>query len=166
LKYNKSNEISNSWIVGFLQGIMLGSLLAIFAFIGTSISHAQDREHNHGQKHDFYKDWKRPTEEGSCCNLREVNQYGNVSGDCYATQAELRPSAKPYLKDKMVWWAWRKYGKAPDGGVFVPRWIEINDRYLIREKNPDESGRDAHLCQPDNFTDENVYCFKEPVGAL
>lgn len=144
--------------------IIVFSCLAIIS--GVKLAKGQDREHDHAQHHNFYKEWKQPRNPTqSCCNVREVNTYGNISGDCYPTRAELRPSAKPHLKDKLVWWAWRKYGRAEDGKPFIPHWIEINDLDIVHEKNPDQTGTDAHICQPDNFTDDRVYCFKGPVGA-
>jgi hypothetical protein len=112
------------------------------------------RQEGHAEHHDVYKDWKMPQSTISCCQERRV-ENGEVQGDCYPTDAELRPAGKdnPGIKGN-VWWAKR----------FDGRWIEIPESRIIHEKNPDDTGSRAHLCQGDEST--YVYCFVPPTGTF
>jgi hypothetical protein len=85
-----------------------------------------------------------------CCSARREAD-GETRGDCYPTEAWLAPSALPELKGQVVWWA-----RKADGGV-----VEIPDNRHVREKNPDETGRAAHLCESYGM----IHCFKAPVGG-
>lgn len=148
-------------------GLIISAAAVVVAGMTTCEVNAQDQEHDHAKNHNFYKEWKQPRSPTTgCCNVRVENEHGNVTGDCYRTVAKIAPSAKPELKGVPVWWALRKYGKNPLFKERGPHWIEIDDRDIVREKNPDASGIDAHLCQGDYAPDDKVLCFKEPVGAL
>lgn len=97
--------------------------------------------------HDHYTSWKQPGTSLSCCNEKR-NVNGEVTGDCYPTEAELRAGpAGP------VWWARRDTGG----------WVEIPETRILRELNPDETGQAAHLCFSD--VTRAVLCFVPPVGG-
>lgn len=105
--------------------------------------------------HDVYKTWHTPGSPGvSCCNERKTVD-GKVEGDCYPTEATLAPSGgllNPDIKGD-VWWVKR----------FDGRWIEVPESRIVHEKNPDDTGSRAHLCQADNS--EFVLCFVPPTGG-
>lgn len=101
--------------------------------------------------HDHYTHWLIPGTAASCCNEKRTDN-GEVTGDCYPTEAELRPSAKPDVKG-LVWWA-----KRDTGG-----WVEIPETRILRELNPDETGQAAHLCYNDIY--DVVLCFVPPAGG-
>jgi hypothetical protein len=94
--------------------------------------------------HDHYTHWKQPSTSLSCCNEKR-NDNGEVTGDCYPTEAELRKGA---------WWARRDNGE----------WVEIPEARILRELNPDETGQAAHLCYSDSTL--QVLCFVPPSGGV
>lgn len=93
--------------------------------------------------HDHYAHWKMPGTTSSCCN-EKTTVNGETTGDCYPTEAELRAGA---------WWARRDNGQ----------WVEIPERAILREVNPDETGQKAHLCYNDFAL--TVLCFVPPSGG-
>ena len=134
--------------------VILVAALAPFACVRSQTygEFGPNHEHGHAKYHDFYQHWMMPHAPWvPCCNAK-VTVGDETVGDCYPTEAELRPSERPELKGQSVWWAKR------DNGV----WIEVPENRYIREKNPDETGRDAHLCEEGG----SVFCFRPPVGSL
>jgi hypothetical protein len=157
-----------NWIIGFLTGATIGFGCAIILMAMMSSAHAQaapepqqieemerHRQEGHAEHHDVYKGWHMPDSNTPCCNERTVGPDGKVEGDCYPTDAELRPAGKenPGIKGN-VWWAKR----------FDGEWIEIPEKIIIKEKNPDDTGSRAHLCQGDNSS--YVLCFVPPTGTF
>jgi hypothetical protein len=107
---------------------------------------AQDRDAAHAEHHDVYKTWMRPdVPTSSCCNERKVNGEGDVTGDCYPTDAVLKDGH---------WWARR---------IDTDIWLEIPDEKIIREINPDPTGTRAHLCE--SIYGAGVLCFVPPFGG-
>lgn len=137
--------VHSPWYVG------LASILAVFmlVFATTPKARAEDHKH-HSPWHDFYKDWQQPTpSKSSCCNAR-FNERGEEVGDCEATNLfELRRT-----KDGLRWFA------------FVPaidQVIQVPDEKIIREKNPDQTGRMGHICFSPIV---GVLCAVPPTGSL
>lgn len=99
---------------------------------------AQD---GHSRWHHFYKNWKMPGTDISCCNARVIGLNGQtIFGDCEPTRAEIRNGD---------WYAWlRQEG----------RWIKIPDQHIVRERNP--SGEEGHLCY--NEWTKQILCFVPP----
>lgn len=127
--------------------------LVVVVLIGMATApRAQNHDAGHAAHHDVYQTWSIPGTTVSCCNEKKTVD-GVSTGDCYAVQAELRPSADPKLKHR-VWWA------KLDTGL----WVEIPDnRILNNEKNPDPTGVSAHVCV--SAFDDAILCFREPVGG-
>ena len=94
--------------------------------------------HHHPFHQDFYRHWKQPGTNVSCCDAR-VTKDGQEIGDCEPTRAEIR---------KGVWWAWLRQES---------RWVEVPDGRIIRERSPNVT--DGHLCW--NFG--QVLCFVPPA---
>ena len=136
-----------------------GACIVFFVAITLGVkARAQDGHAKHHEDH--YKTGYRPhMPETLCCNARrEVD--GEVTGDCYPTQAEPRPSQLPEMKGALVWWAKRHDGK----------WIEIPESRYVRYANPDPTGRDAHLCEHnERFSGgmelQLIHCFRPPTGG-
>jgi len=104
----------------------------------------EGQDAGHAKFHeDFYRKWLRPDTGTSCCNMR-VEEGGHVTGDC-------RP--RPFRQVAGGHWE----AQLEDGS-----WIPLPDDKSIREKNPDPSGVDGHLCQVPGM----VYCWVPPTGAL
>jgi len=96
------------------------------------------QQHHHPLHRDFYREWKQPGSDLSCCNAR-VERDGVEVGDCEPTRAEVRGGA---------WWAWlRQEG----------RWIPVPDGKILRERNP--GGQDGQLCWTPA---SGVLCFVPP----
>lgn len=99
---------------------------------------ARADEHHHPLHKDFYRFWKQPGTDLSCCDAR-IEAEGIEVGDCEPTRAEVRGGA---------WWAWlRQEG----------RWILVPDSRVIRERNP--GGQDGQLCWTPA---SGVLCFVPP----
>jgi hypothetical protein len=133
--------------------VAVAGMLAVLmvAFVSTPRARAQDQaEHHHSPWHDFYKDWKQPNSTSGCCNARH-DQNGTEVGDCDATEARLQKDASGVLR-------WFAYFKKEN------RWIPVPDEKIIREKNPDPTGRDAHFCY--NEYTRTPLCFVPPSGTL
>lgn len=93
----------------------------------------------HERWHEYYRHWKQPGTNQSCCNAR-VDVFGVEHGDCEPTRAEIRNGD---------WYAWER---------FSSQWIKIPDDRIVRERNP--SGEEAHLCF-NKFT-KAILCFVPP----
>lgn len=126
----------------WLPALMLAAGLLLLAVA----SRAQDHEMGHMRYHSAYQHWKQPGTDISCCNARVVYPGGGFVGDCYPTEARLAGDHWVALRAK------------EDGGGWVP----IPDDKIIREHNPDPSGRDAHLC----YAYGRVLCFVPPAGTM
>ncbi len=91
---------------------------------------------DHMRWHSYYKHWKQPGLELSCCNANEyvetLSGRMHISGDCEPTHAEIRNGH---------WWA-RVPQYMIDTGV--EPWVEIPDDKVIHERNP--STEEGHLC--------------------
>lgn len=111
---------------------------------------SQTGEHGDGHTlyhHDAYSRWAIPGgAPGSCCRAKRQMPWGGVTGDCYPTEARLI--------DGKRWQAKRDNGE----------WVDIPESRIIRERNPDPTGRAAHLCYSDY--QNVVLCFVPPFGAL
>ena len=128
----------------------IAALAAAVILVGAVVScgqkaRGQDHDAGHARHHDFYKDWLRPDTGTSCCNMRERTEGGGMIGDCRPTAFRLRKDGhwEAVLDDGMTW-------------------LAIPDDKIIREKNPDPSGVDGHLCENAGV----VYCAVPPTGAL
>ncbi len=135
-KATLAGKINSPWY------LVLAALFTIFV-LGFTI-HPKARAQGH-QHHDFYQHWKIPGTEKSCCNAR-FDQHGVERGDCEVATFELRNGE---------WYA------------YVPmlkKVIPIPDAKIIREKNPDPTGRDGHTCTS-RQTGE-LLCAVPPTGAL
>ena len=86
---------------------------------------------SHHPLHDFYKTWNQPGTTTSCCNARrEVN--GEEYGDCEPAPSELRGKGQT-----LAWWVYIRQ---------IREWQRVPDEKIIRERNPDTTGQNAHLC--------------------
>lgn len=119
---------------------------AASALCVVDVVHAQDGAHHHPFHRDFYSEWQRPNGMGSCCNARIVGPDGREVGDCEPSEAHIASGedGKPH------WFA-----RLPHGGDF----IEIPDRLVLRERNPEQGGPDGHLCWTPAT---GVLCFVPP----
>ena len=117
----------------------------------------------HAQFHNFYQSWKQPNVKSydgnsiSCCNAREAdfNSKGvpiRIMGDCYPTEFRLLPGGK-----------WIAKLAEEDRFFYGREWIDVPDAKIIREKNPDLTGRDGHICIG---TGGQILCAVPPTGAL
>lgn len=127
--------------IGALLVIALGSAVAMCS----EHVRAQDHDTSHAKFHDFYRDWLRPDTGTSCCNMRQSTPDGDMTGDCRVTRFQVGKDGH--------WQALLDDGKT---------WISVPDDKVIREKNPDPSGVDGHLCENVGV----VYCAVPPTGAL
>lgn len=135
---------NNNWMLAV--GGMLGLILIVFAT--SHKARAEEPQHHH-EYHPAYETWKQPNSTSSCCNAR-FNQLGQEVGDCEATSFELRNTDKG-----VQWWAY-----VP----MIKQSLPVPDQKIIREKNPDESGRTGHICV--NRSTHEVLCAVPPTGAL
>jgi hypothetical protein len=134
-----------------------GAIALIFLAVilaGAIISGTRGQDHGgHAQFHEeFYRKWKQPGSDASCCNARKV-QNGFIVGDCEPTEAEIRNGD---------WWArlpllYRQYGDDAAGYIKVP------EDKRIRERNPTQGGVDAHLCWS---IATGVLCFVPPDTGM
>ncbi len=110
------------------------------------------KEEGHDANHDVYKEWMMPGSPGvSCCQEKK-----NGVGDCYPTDARTGPAgAENPGVNGPVWYA----RKLPQG-----IWVEIPEKKIIRERNPDPTGSRAHLCMMD-WEGAPVLCFVPPMGG-
>ena len=163
-------------MVEICRYVIAGLIVACFAFafflVGTSIAHAEymygkpaDPETHwhhdgHSKYHDIYKTWCQPgnpkpcPKPNSCCDAREeISKDGKVTleGHCYWTDAELRPSNDPTIK-YLVWWVLFDTGK----------WEEVPEGKYLKEKNPDHTGHEAHVCENPTHV---ILCFLPPTGT-
>lgn len=111
---------------------------AVICGLAAAAAPARADEHHHPLHKDFYRHWKQPGSEASCCNAR-VERDGIETGDCEPTLAEVRGGE---------WWAWLRQER---------RWLPIPEARIIRERNP--SVVDAHLCWSPI---SGVLCFVPP----
>lgn len=142
------------WFACF--GVVFAVIACLFAI---PAARAQDHSEGHAQYHDVYKDWCQPgnpkpcARPNSCCDERVTNpETGERKGDCFPTEAEMRPSADPLIK-YLVWWAKRETGE----------WAEIPDSKIIHEINPDPTGSRAHFCE--HPVTGMIFCFVPPTGG-
>jgi len=139
--YQLSNTKSRCYLA-------IAGVLALF--IGTFATAPKPRAEEHHHKfHDFYKEWKIPGTQRSCCNAR-FDQMGVERGDCEVSIFELRQTEKG-----AQWFA------------YVPmlkRVIPVPDEKIIRAVNPDPTGRDGHTCV-NRYTKE-LLCAVPPTGSL
>ena len=124
----------------------------------TALAQNGERDKGHAQFHDFYRTWCQPgkgkpcRQSDSCCTARKkVN--GLPTGDCYPTKFRPNPTRRTewiarLLPEDRKWF----------GGQ---EWIDVPDDRIIREKNPDLTGQDGHLC-----VGSTVLCAVPPTGAL
>lgn len=145
-----------AFIVGYtVFWLVVGILLCLFVqrtaraqertFRGPGALCVADAHHDegHARYHDFYQRWLRPDTHTSCCNMRIVLPGGGMTGDCRPTRFRL---------SKGHWQA-----QLDDG-----TWIAVPDDRIIREKNPDPTGQDGHLCEAGGM----IFCAVPPTGAL
>jgi hypothetical protein len=140
--------------------------MAVVLALGGLCSLAWAQEHDrHSELHDFYKHWKQPGGAknwnggpASCCNAREVDWDDasgwprRVMGDCYATEFRLKPGGSWVAKlDRL------------DRQRLDKEWVDVPDIKIIRERNPDFTGRDGHLC---TGTAGEILCAVPPTGAF
>ena len=113
--------------------------VVLFVLAAMSAGAALAQTHDHHEFHrDFYRHWKQPGTNTSCCDAR-VTRDGMEVGDCEPTRAEIRAGA---------WWAWLRQES---------RWVEIPDARIIRERSPNVT--DAHIC----WNYGRVLCFVPPA---
>ena len=111
-------------------------VLFVLAAMAAGAAMAQAPDH-HEFHRDFYRYWKQPGSNASCCDAR-VTRDGRETGDCEPTRAEIRGG---------IWWAWLRQEN---------RWVEVPDARIIRERSPNVT--DAHLCW-----NGQVLCFVPPA---
>lgn len=134
-------------------------LIMLLASVGLILpAHAQS---GHEEFHDFYRHWKQPGSELSCCNANryaDEAQTMHYAGDCEPTDAELRypaPGGVTGATGKPKWFA--RLPKYLGGD-----WIEIPEEKVIKEINPDPNR--AHLCY--SPVTNSVLCFVPPFGGM
>lgn len=141
---------------GDLGRVLLIAAVVLFGFAAWGVcdlARAEDGHGGHMRWHEYYRHWKQPGSELSCCNARQIGPAGeDLSGDCEPTRGEARRGAD----GKAHWFAWLRQES---------RWIEISDGRVIRERNP--AGEEAHLCAtrgmlPDGSFGWRVVCFVPP----
>lgn len=116
--------------------LVLGCLLAL-TLAGTQ---ARAQSDGHARWHHYYRTWKQPGSEASCCNARQPSPFGGETGDCEPTRAELRAGD---------WYAWERH---------LQTWLRIPDAKILRERNP--SIEEGHLCF--NTLTQQILCFVPP----
>jgi hypothetical protein len=95
----------------------------------------------------------------SCCNAREVDWGENgvpqrIMGDCYPTEFRLTSTGWQAKLDRYDQWRFN--------GL---QWVDVPDSRIIREKNPDNTGRAGHLCTASGLM-PYVLCAVPPAGTL
>jgi hypothetical protein len=131
-----------AWIV-----ILAAAAIGLVWFFSSARAKAQDgAQHHHPFHRDFYSKWQRPNGMGSCCNARIVGPDDRESGDCEPSEARVATG-----EDGRPHW----FARLPHHGDF----IEIPDRLVIRERNPEQGGADGHLCWTPST---GVLCFVPP----
>lgn len=123
-------------LIAVLYGLVL-------LFLGFAAGRASAQDH-HPLHRDFYRHWKQPNSNKSCCDARVSYPNGVEIGDCEPTEARLI--------------AGRWYARLPHAGPF----IEVPPGRILRERNPTQDGTDAHLCWTENT---GVLCFVPPFGG-
>lgn len=118
--------------------LMLAAALTLASWL-VAVPWPAAAQSGHAEFHrEFYRTWKQPGSDKSCCNAR-ITAWGQEIGDCEPTQAEVRAGQ---------WWAWNRLQGA---------WLPIPDHRIVRERNPNVF--DGHLC----WTKESgVICFVPP----
>jgi hypothetical protein len=135
-----------AWII-----LLLAAAIGAYMLLNSRPAGAQDgAQHHHPFHRDFYSKWQRPDGMGSCCNARLTGPDGHEEGDCEPSEAHVSTGTdgKPH------WFA-----RLPHGGDF----IEIPDRRIIHERNPEQGGPDGHLCWTANT---GVLCFVPPSTGM
>lgn len=117
--------------------IALGGALVLATFIWVFATTHKARAHEH------YSDWKVPGTQGSCCNER-VEKDGHETGDCEVARFEVREGN------------WYVYIRQ------LERWLPVPESTLLREKNPDPSGIDGHVCWNPA---RSIVCARPPTGG-
>lgn len=120
-------------------------VVALALLIVTSRGRGQDHPHHHPLHQEFYRTWKQPGSEMSCCNAR-ITVDGVERGDCEPTEAKPGVGA-----DGKVHW----FARLPKRGPF----IEIPDAKILRERNPEQGGQNGQLCWTPGG---GVACFVPP----
>lgn len=117
--------------------LSLAAMVALGVLALAIAALAQTHDH-HPFHRDFYRHWKQPGTNVSCCDAR-VTKDGQEVGDCEPTRAEIRAG---------TWWAWLRQEN---------RWVAVPDARIIRERSPNVT--DAHLC----WNYGQVLCFVPPA---
>ena len=142
-RLKRSAGMQSSWLIGAV-------LLSIFIVCFAVTPKARAQQH-HSPFHDFYKEWRqnKPNHNSSCCNAR-FNEKGEEVGDCERTEFFLRKNEKGELQ---------YYAYVP----MVKKILPVPWEKIIKEKNPDESGRDGHVC----YSLVNGFlCAVPPTGSM
>jgi hypothetical protein len=74
-------------------------------------------------------------------------------GDCYPTEFRLSLKGWQAKLDRYDQWRFNK------------EWVDIPDKKIIREKNPDNTGISGHLCTGGSMMLE-ILCAVPPAGTL
>jgi hypothetical protein len=119
-------------------GLLAAGFLALAVAGAATVVLAQEQP-GHSRWHHYYRHWKQPGTETSCCNARIVSPLGIETGDCEPVRAELRQGD---------WFAWERH---------LGAWLRIPDGKVLRERNP--SGEEGHLCWTPA---SGVLCFVPP----
>lgn len=118
---------------------LLFAAVIVFGYV----TNGRGQDH-HPLHRDFYRHWKQPGSELSCCNARIVWPQGAETGDCEPTDAKLISG--------------RWYARLPHNGPY----IEVPEDKIIREHNPTHDGSNGHLCWTPA---SGVMCFVPPFGG-
>jgi hypothetical protein len=118
----------------------------------------------HARYHTDYMRWKN-SNGFPCCSAKYDEHGVPMSGDCVPTEGILRPSLKPELNGAVVWW------------LFIEetgRFEEMPEGKMLRERNPDDTGRAAHACVSQSLSPSvppeevggYIYCWVPPSGSM
>lgn len=129
---------------GQLRSFLALTVIVIVVSAIAVIGAARAQDHHAPFHEEFYRKWKQPGSDASCCNARKT-VHGHEVGDCEPAPAEIRNGD---------WYAWNR---------LQGRWIRIPDGRILRERNPTRGGVDGHLCWTEAA---GVLCFVPPDTAM
>lgn len=131
-----------------LDWYLVGAIALAMVFANCAFSPKARAQEHHAPFHDFYKEWKQPSNGYSCCAAR-FNERGEEVGDCEESHFELRSDKNGNLD----WWAFVKKAN---------RWMLMEENKRIREKNPDSTGTHGHACWSPS---SGLLCWIPPTGS-
>lgn len=123
--------------------VAISAILLVFLLLYAVYPNKARAQHHHQFHQDFYKNWKEPGKDSSCCNARlmleDLEGGAYEIGDCEPTEAKII---------KGDWHVWVRQLK---------EWLRVPDEKIVRYPNPNIF--DAHICWTPA---RGIICFRPP----